>query len=227
MRRVSGITGAGPLWAEIIRAAAKRYGDQRRRFKRPEGIVDATICPISGQRHGPHCPAQIQERFVDGQAPKLPCKIHRRVAIDQRNGLRADGLDCPSANVKTRVFAAFPAPYRGWAAERGIPQPPTVDSPLCAPRKARSEQAAIRIRFPTDGDHFYVDPDLRREYQRIPLEVAVKGQVSEVRWLVDGRRVARAGFPYHAKWTIAPGRHTVIAELPDGKRSAPIRIRVR
>ena len=55
---------------------------------------------------------------------------------------------------------------------------------------------------------------------------AVRGWVSEVRWLVDDRLIARAPYPYTARWTIRPGRHTITAVLPDGKRSAPVTVNV-
>ena len=85
----------------------------------------------------------------------------------------------------------------------------------------------MRIRFPVDGDSYAIDPDLRRDYQTLPLEATVDGRARHVRWLVNGRQVARAPYPYTGRWHIASGRHEIVAVLPGGQRSDPVRVTVR
>ena len=152
--------------------------------------------------------------------------MHRELALDRRNGKLA-GPGCPEELVLRRLFTVYPPLYRGWAVSHGVPTPPAEDSPLC-PRPAGSsaEPRGVSIRFPVSGDRYFLDPDLRRSHQRVPLEAVVDGRAREVRWLVDGREVARAGYPYSASWTVQPGRHTVVAELPGGERSAAVSITV-
>ncbi len=233
MQRVSGITGAGPLWAEVMVAAARRYPRHDRGFDRPRTIVSARICPLSGALVGPLCPAAIDERFAPDSEPRRRCTFHREVAIDTTNDLLA-GERCSLPGIERRVMTVYPPIYRAWAARRAIEQPPTRGSPRCRPPATRSERPrtlvsgpAVRITSPVAGDTFYVDPDLRRRYQRLPLEAAVDGRAGEVRWLVDGRQVARAAFPFSASWPISRGRHTVQATLPDGTRSRPVKISVQ
>jgi len=84
----------------------------------------------------------------------------------------------------------------------------------------------VHVRTPTPGDRYYLDPDLARGFQSIPLEAEVRGEAKEVRWLVDGREVARAGAPFTASWPIRRGNHTVQAVLPGGVRSEPVQIAV-
>ena len=102
--------------------------------------------------------------------------------------------------------------------------PPTAFSPRCPDRS--NAVAQVSIRFPKNGDRYHIDPDLRRRYQTLPLEATVRGNVSEVRWLVDGHLIARAPYPYTANWTIRPGRHTITALLPTGHRSSPVTVNV-
>jgi penicillin-binding protein 1C len=93
MQRVSGITGAGPLFARVMRRAMSGL--------RPAPLVDrgrferVRICPLSGHRAGDACPGSYEEVFLPGTAPAEPCAIHR---IDE--GRRVLGLD---------------ARYAGWA----------------------------------------------------------------------------------------------------------------
>jgi penicillin-binding protein 1C len=220
MHNVSGVTGAGPLWAEVMVAA---QGGRPARFARPNGLVTREICPLSGQLAGPHCDHATEELFLRGTEPRATCSYHRQLRVDRRNGLLA-GPSCPQRHVSTETLVVFPPRFAAWAHARGIPAPPTISSPLCP---AEDGRARVRIRFPADGDRYFVDPDLQRPYQRLPLEATVEGRAAEVRWLVDGRRVARASYPYTARWPIEVGRHIIVAELPDGQRSDPVTVTVR
>ncbi|MCA9666991.1 MAG: penicillin-binding protein 1C [Myxococcales bacterium] len=235
MRRVSGITGAGPLWAEVIIAAQRRYdrdGHARRGFSRPRGVVERRICPHSGKLASARCEGAIDAEFITGHAPTAECDHHVDVAIDRRNGLLA-GPGCAHEHVEQRVMLRFPPTYRAWAHARGIAQAPTTYSPHCpaathvaTPERKRSRER-VTIRFPVQGDRYYVDPDLARRYQQLPLEASVNGDAARVRWLVDGKAIASASFPYSASWRLRRGRHTIEARLPDGSRSTPVRITVR
>jgi len=221
MENVSGISGAGPLWAEVMVAAMR--GQTEARFDRPGGLVTRRVCPLSGALAGPHCSASLEEHFIAETAPSRTCSLHREVALDRRNGMLA-GAGCPEPHVERRTMTVYPPVYRAWAHSRGVIAPPTTYSPHCPDRSGSA--ARVSIRFPQSGDRYHLDPDLRRNYQKLPLEATVRGWVSEVRWLVDDHLIARAPYPYTARWTIRPGRHTIIAVLPDGKRSAPVTVNV-
>jgi penicillin-binding protein 1C len=75
MQRVSGITGAGPLFSRVMRRAMAGV--------RPASLVDRTrfervrICPLSGHRSGDSCPGSYEEVFLPGTAPTEPCAMHR------------------------------------------------------------------------------------------------------------------------------------------------------
>jgi len=76
MRRVSGITGAGPLFRDVmlqLEAARPASG-----FPEPPGIVRARICPLSGLSPGPSCPSAIDEIFVAGTEPRSECRLSHR-----------------------------------------------------------------------------------------------------------------------------------------------------
>ena len=67
MGRVSGISGAGPLWRKIMRLAADRYPPKA--FLRPAGIVEMKVCSDTGLPPGPDCANTRREIFQARYAP--------------------------------------------------------------------------------------------------------------------------------------------------------------
>jgi len=59
MQRVSGVTGAAPLWNRIIRYLAERNPPAA--FAPPRGYVRRSMCAISGVRPAPDCTAVVGE----------------------------------------------------------------------------------------------------------------------------------------------------------------------
>lgn len=221
MHNVSGVSGAGPLWAEVMTLASR--GSEAVAFARPDGLREFRICTLSGELAGPHCPGSRGELFLAESRAPAACSFHRELRLEQETALLA-GPGCAEEQVVRQVFTVYPPAYRAWAAARGLPAAPTAYATRCpAPAGAVTR---IRIRTPSPGDRFYVDPDLARGFQAIPLEAEVTGEAGEVRWLVDGKEVARARAPYSASWPIRRGNHIVQAVLPGGKRSEAVKIAV-
>jgi penicillin-binding protein 1C len=44
---------------------------------RPDGVVSAHVCPLSGKLAGPHCPHKKREHFVEGTVPRETCGWHQ------------------------------------------------------------------------------------------------------------------------------------------------------
>jgi penicillin-binding protein 1C len=220
MRGVSGVTGAGPLWNELMQAAME--GRPHRAFPPPDGLETAHVCPRSGGLAGPHCGHRRVELFRAGTAPKHVCEVHGEVEVDVRTGLLA-GRGCGRTVRRTVRGERWGADLAGWAASAGRPLLPARYSPRC-PGPERPTQ--LRIRSPRDGEVLALVPDLPRRAQRVALDAVVEGAPARVRWLVDGREVARAPFPYGGRWTLEPGTHELVAEA-GGIRSEPVTITVR
>jgi penicillin-binding protein 1C len=70
MENVSGISGAGPLFRDIILLLAE---GRRESFVEPPGLVHAAICPVSGLRPSTRCPATMDEIFLPGTEPSGVC----------------------------------------------------------------------------------------------------------------------------------------------------------
>lgn len=226
MDRMSGVTGAAPLFHSIMRTLGSG-GD----FERPPGIKSAMVCPASGKRPGEACPAPHRELFLPGTVPTDTCTVHRTIAIDRRTGRRVAPETDPS-HVQRNVYAVYPERYHAWMREHDIALPPQP-----APRTASQAPSAtagslrvtsrLRIRYPADEALFYVDPVLRNRYQKLSLQGTAPDVFRDVHWVVDGERHAAGASG--ATWRLRPGRHRIeLRARHDGQmvRSRAVRIRV-
>ena len=82
MRNVSGISGAGPLFRDIMLLLEKRGKRGNFDFAAPEGLMEVYVCPQSGMSVGSFCPGKIKEIFINGTEPKEVCSLcpHRLLA---------------------------------------------------------------------------------------------------------------------------------------------------
>ena len=67
MQEVSGVDGAGPIWRDVMLAAASGRGMSWRSDS--PGLVEATVCSPTGLLPGADCPSPVRELFVEGTAP--------------------------------------------------------------------------------------------------------------------------------------------------------------
>ncbi|MDZ4700694.1 MAG: penicillin-binding transpeptidase domain-containing protein, partial [Rhodothermales bacterium] len=200
MQRVSGVSGAGPLFKSIM----QRLGPGGA-FAMPAGIAEALVCPASGHQLGAFCPVRQRVWMRAGAMPADTCSVHREVVIDRRSGLLADASTPPAHRQPTR-YTVYPPEFHGWMRDRGLPLPPTVTLAQAGPDDAPAYDAGLRVAYPVSGARFQIDPVLRRSFQRIPLEAVVNETLGRPNWWIDG---APADLPLEeAFWTLAPGSHT-------------------
>ncbi len=134
MSNISGVTGAAPLWADVIQWEINRMmGGIPTGFNRPESVEDIVICKVSGTKPSSNCPDQTSEIFAKDQPP-LPKKedLWQETAIDTWTNLRA-GSACSefieeklTLNVKdkwARKWILEEEAGRQWAEEMGFSDP--------------------------------------------------------------------------------------------------------
>jgi penicillin-binding protein 1B len=75
--RLSGATGAVPVWSRFTRAMrpAAGYAD----FPRPPGLVRVTLDPETGELATPFCSRQVTELLPEWQVPTSSCHLHAPV----------------------------------------------------------------------------------------------------------------------------------------------------
>ena len=221
MDHVSGITGAGPLFHEVMVAA---MGSREKlplaidSGAPPDALERVEICTLSGARVTPACPTHVFEWFTHDEAASLGFdEMHERVDIDLHGlqrwprgerhvqargaGIRASSCrftrrDCTAAN---RTLA------------------PDEFSPDCPPDASDTVTGggSLAIRYPLDDAKFVIDCRSARRYQEVLAVVGHPAPTStaEVSLLDDG---SGSGSPAHLctlRWPLAPGDHDLVARV--------------
>lgn len=70
-RLASGITGAAPIWNEIMTEILKNKPDEE--FPKPEGMKEVEVCEANGLLPCERCPKVVKQLFVPGQEPTKKC----------------------------------------------------------------------------------------------------------------------------------------------------------
>ncbi|HEU5162747.1 MAG TPA: penicillin-binding protein 1C, partial [Thermoanaerobaculia bacterium] len=103
LRDSSGVTGAAPIFHDVMIAAQERYGSAGAELARaPAGLRRESICLLSGLEPTEACP-RVGSEWVRAHE-RRPCSWHRLVAASDRSG-----------NEIRRTGVAWPAEYRAWA----------------------------------------------------------------------------------------------------------------
>jgi membrane carboxypeptidase/penicillin-binding protein len=134
MTNVSGVTGAAPLWAEVMQWAIEHYtNNDPKGFSRPDGIEDHVICSISGTEPSDDCPDQTSEIFAHGQPPsEKEDDLWQEIEIDTWTNLKASSACAEFAEEKlvlnvtdtwAKKWIEEKEDGRDWAKKMGFPDP--------------------------------------------------------------------------------------------------------
>jgi len=134
MKNVSGVSGAAPLWANVMQWAIEHYTNNNPQgFARPDEVEDHEICSISGTEPSEKCPGKSTEIFAQGQKP-LPKKddLWQEIEIDTWTNLKASSACSEFAEEKLVLNVNDPwgkkwivekESGREWAKQMGFPEP--------------------------------------------------------------------------------------------------------
>ena len=207
MRGVSGVTGAGQIFTDIM--ATLHLSHDRELpppFEIPKGIVHLPVCALSGKLPTSACSKRILEWFIKGREPVERCTIHQRFAFTGPNG-----------TTTTNIYAILPSEYRQWAADQHLPAPPP-DAVRVSDTPAVAEHERPALLSPQNGQLYKIDPVLRREFQTLRILAYLPQGVSNTVVHVDGREA----LPYSADatwWQLRKGVHRFRLEaMLRGKR---------
>ncbi len=231
MLGVSGISGAGPIWRDVMEMAHK--GLPRRRFQQPDGLVRAEVCIDSGLLPTQWCSRRRSELFIAGTEPVDFDAIYRPLTMDRCRGGLTGPATTPDCR-ETRVLRIYPAELREWALAQGIEQPVETetwsvtheasdDGQLVAHADAAAD--GLTLISPDPNSVFRLSAGMPGELQQVrlaarPLGAKLPGQVT---FLVDGQPVGQATrLPFETWWTLQAGAHHIaaVAINADGEQVA-------
>ncbi|MFN8531795.1 MAG: PBP1A family penicillin-binding protein [Anaerolineae bacterium] len=219
MVRVTGISGAAPVWNSFMRYVLR--GVPESSWPRPDGLTRATVCSLSGLLPTDACPSTRAEWFIDGTVPTQPDNIFQNFTLDRRTGGLASESTPPEDRV-VRAFAVLPQEARDWGRRNGYPEPPLGASALLP-----DADRGLRLLDPDPYTEFRLSPLIPADSQRIRLTVGAPPDVVSVTYRMDGVDLGTVNeSPYTLWWTLQVGSHEVIAvgTLADGStiESPPI-----
>ncbi|HYQ00258.1 MAG TPA: penicillin-binding protein 1C [Polyangiaceae bacterium] len=215
----TGVTGAGPLFHEVMLAAMR--GRAPAPLLDHSGLTTVEVCELSGERAGDSCPHRRREWFTPGSEPSAHCDMHELVAVDPQTSLRA-GPACRDR--VERVFERYPHEYENFARQAGRPLAPREFAARCPGPTGASQDGAPELVFPSADAEFLIDADLRSE-QEIVLEARARSE--RLTFFVDDRPLATLRAPFRMPWRLSAGTHRARVATPDGRQSALIAFQVR
>jgi penicillin-binding protein 1C len=211
MRGVSGVTGAAPIWHDILVGALQ--GRLTAPFPRPSGLTTAVVCTDSGELAGPICPHRALETFIAGDEPRRVDTSWRLIRVDTVTGHMATATT-PAARSAWRLYRVFPPEARAWAAAHGypdLPAPAGAPAGLTLRPQAQGAGDALLLSTPPPQALYQISTALPRSDQRIAI-TAQAGDLppARVALSIDHRVVATFDAPpYTMDWTLQPGQHVV------------------
>lgn len=223
MVRISGVTGAGPIWHDFMMVAER--GQPAKSFTQPPGLKQVTVCALSGLLPSPDCSHTRSEWFLAGTQPTQVDNWYQRVNIDVATGEIATS-NTPRERIAERIGLELPAQVRDWAAGQGWLLVDTYTSaagetagvltPHPCGAAGQPECAPATIVQPDGGSIYQISQQLPRSVQKIPLEIRVDDtHVVRSEVVVDGTQVI-ASFNtliYKGFWLLIPGDHSFITRV--------------
>ena len=181
MKEITGITGAAPIWRDVMEAALK--GQPVQAFARPDGLVNVEVCALSGELPGPDCSHRIVEMFIVGTEPDTVCQMHQRI----------EGV----------VYTILPPEAQAWARERNLPEPVTPNPQPATHLRITSPDAGAVYRIdpaqPRETQRIAISVAVNADFKQIKLLIS------------DLPLTRLMSPPYTYLWQLEPVTHTFSA----------------
>ncbi len=255
MYKISGITGAAPIWHDFMEEALRTRPAVD--FERPDGLIDVEICDASGMLPTAYCPRRRTEVFISGTEPTQADDTYRAIALDSATGLL--WIESPVAGIRgsesdqgcrgmrvERVFRFLPAEAQEWGRKEGIPEPPSMNcrgelvtwlqgsAQAAGAVPCSTGSGCLTVTSPPPNSVFSLSPQLPTELQQIEVMARLNTPtaVRAAELLIDGQTIGTfAQPPYRALWRLTDGSHTAQAAAIDAEgnriRSEIVRFEVK
>jgi membrane peptidoglycan carboxypeptidase len=206
MEEVAGSNGAGLIWRDLM--LAYNADKPARPFARPPGVVQLEVCADTGGLASPACPRPIPELFVESTPPPAADigSVTVQVAGD---GSCLAASYTPADQVREATFPVYPPEFREWAAQNGVPQPPTQP---CPPPQLPPDQAIALLNPPSATGVITGAQVLLSGTARGPFSLDVGAGRDPASWQPIGQSSTPVAGGLLAIWQtggLAPGEYTI------------------
>jgi len=207
MRNVTGLTGAAPIWNEVMRGLLQGRPDHP--FVRPDGLAQVEVCDLSGLLPTSACQHTRKEWFIAGTEPTQTDTTYQQVWIDTlTNSLATDAT--PIERRKSITVLNLPVEAQTWAHAEGLPL--LIDYAQTSENISRQDNQLVLL-SPHPNTTYRMDSSFNQSAQQIQIEVAVGQSISQVTIWVDGNLLTTLSSPpYQAWWILSAGEHRFWAE---------------
>jgi penicillin-binding protein 1C len=207
MHNVTGLTGAAPIWHEVMRGLSQGRPD--RPFQRPGGLTQVEVCDLSGLLPTSACPHTRAEWFITGTEPTQTDTFHQQVWIDALTNSLADD-STPIERRKSMTVLDLPIEAQAWAHEQGLP----LLTDFAQGENLVSQQPdQLILLSPPPNTTYRVDPNLDLASQQLQIEAEAGAGISQITIWIDGTLLTTLSSPpYQAWWTLSAGEHQFWAQ---------------
>jgi penicillin-binding protein 1C len=217
MHNVTGLTGAAPIWHEIMRGLLQGQPDHP--FTRPEGLDLVNVCAISGLLPTSACTNTRPEWFITGTEPTQTDSTYQQVWIDTLNNSLADD-STPIERRQSVNVLDLPVEAQDWARTQGflLLTDYSIESGACSlDCGSKLPDSTLVLLSPHPNTVYRMDPNLDLSMQQINIEAAAGNEITQVTFYVDGNPLTTvSSAPYEAWWTLSAGEHQFWVERLGG-----------
>lgn len=209
MKKVSGISGAGPILTEVFSTLMKDHFVPK--LVVPSTLARMEICALSGKKPGKFCPHKKMEYIAKVSGERAECDYHQEVLV----------RSCQeTGDEKLISLAVYPDEYQHFALERPLWTLKGQVSLHCPMNSATAEKIAVtpgefRIRKPLSGSIYAIDPNIPNRLQKLEVQLNQSLNVKKVSWKFDQNSYSGdSAFD----WVMEKGQHEISAtvELENG-----------
>ena len=239
MRDVSGITGAAPIFRDVMKYVhnykkrSSRISDLEKNAEIEQTFEKKWICAESGAYPGPYCHNKIQEYFLPGTFSNEVCQVHKLYCFSKTDRQPVNPLSCKPYEYFTEIVPIYPSLYRAWMREHKMLMPPQwalyrkADSETRRQNaqvanlnaRGKSEAPKTEIIFPEDGAVFRIDPFLKRQHQKLNLRATSAMPHQKLIWKIDDKVFQVSSEPHVVSWPLREGVHHITLQTEESPAS--------
>jgi membrane carboxypeptidase/penicillin-binding protein PbpC len=202
MHNVTGLTGAAPIWNEVMRGLLQGRPDQP--FVRPDGLTQVEVCDLSGLLPTSACQHTRTEWFIAGTEPTQTDSTYQQVWIDPLTNTLAND-STPIDRRRSITVLNLPIEAQTWARKQGLP---LLGDYSQTPENIPQQENQLVLLSPHPDTTYRIDPNFDPASQQIQIEIAVGQGISQVTLWVDGNLLTTLSSPpYQTWWTLSAGDH--------------------